>query len=95
MSAPAERAQTVRAAIREVLEGRTLDAREISALVSVSEREVVEHLSHLMQGRPPVRMTPPRCRQCGFSFDKRARSARPSRCPQCRSERIEAPRFSL
>ena len=38
-----------------------------------------------------------RCLACGFTFTDRAprRFQAPSRCPQCRSERISEPRFRI
>ncbi len=95
MTQPPERSQTVRESIRDVISGTSLDAREISGLVGIPEREVVAHLEHLARGRDKLRVDPARCHGCDFSFEKRSRTSRPSRCPKCKSERISAPRFSL
>lgn len=40
-------------------------------------------------------VTPPRCRECGFVFRSRKRFHAPSRCPECRSERIGQPRLEV
>ncbi len=95
MTQPPERSQTVRESIRDVISGTSLDAREISGLIGIPEREVVEHLEHLARGRDKLSVDPARCRACDFSFEKRGRTSRPSRCPKCKSERIAAPRFSI
>jgi hypothetical protein len=38
---------------------------------------------------------PARCQNCQFVFRKRSKLTRPSSCPQCGAERIEAPMFSV
>lgn len=42
-----------------------------------------------------LRITPAECEACGFVFQGRTRLSGPSRCPQCRSERITSPTFTL
>lgn len=96
---PAERGETVRASIAAALRGPALSAREISELVRIAEREVADHLAHLeksakAQGERLV-IEPARCKACGFTFEARVRHARPSRCPECKSERLGVPRFRI
>ena len=94
-----ERQATVRAALYQALRAGPLTARELSARVGVPEKQVAGHLEHLGRslkaGGERLRVEPPRCLACGFLFRKRDRLSRPSRCPVCRGERLEAPRFSL
>jgi predicted Zn-ribbon and HTH transcriptional regulator len=98
--APAERSETFRTAITSELRslGRPASAKEISALVGLSEKEVLDHLTHIRRsGRPKeesLTITPSLCRTCGFVFRKRERLTRPTRCPVCRGERIADPLFS-
>jgi predicted Zn-ribbon and HTH transcriptional regulator len=96
---PAASTRTHRAAIAAALRGPPLSAREISALVSLSERDVIAHLEHLERSlahaAEQLRVLPARCVQCQFSFDQRTRRSRPSRCPKCKSERIEPARFAI
>ncbi|MDA8084018.1 MAG: hypothetical protein M0024_10215 [Nitrospiraceae bacterium] len=96
---PAEHLDTVRHDIIHALDGRTLSALEISAEVSVSEKEVYEHLGHIMKslsgaGRV-LHVTPAECLKCGFVFKKRDRLKKPGRCPLCRGEQIQEPLFSV
>jgi predicted Zn-ribbon and HTH transcriptional regulator len=35
------------------------------------------------------------CRKCGFIFPKRERLTTPSRCPMCRQQSIQRPRFAV
>jgi predicted Zn-ribbon and HTH transcriptional regulator len=99
--APAERSETFRTAITSELRslGRPASAKEISALVGLSEKEVLDHLTHIRRsGRPKeesLALTPAACKTCGFVFRKRERLTRPTRCPMCKGERIAEPHFSL
>jgi predicted Zn-ribbon and HTH transcriptional regulator len=59
-------------------------------------RAHLEHLERsLARGELELRVEPPRCQECGFGFKKRERLGRPSRCPRCRSERLDSPLFSV
>ena len=68
-------------------------------LAGLPEKEVLQHLEHLERsfkadGKKLVSL-PPRCLACGFAFRTRERLSTPSRCPECKSERIEAARFAV
>jgi predicted Zn-ribbon and HTH transcriptional regulator len=96
---PKPRAETLRQALTAALRERPQTARELSGAVRIAEREVLDHLAHLERslaaaGEQLV-IEPARCKSCGFAFEARARHGRPSRCPECRSERISTPRFSI
>jgi predicted Zn-ribbon and HTH transcriptional regulator len=96
---PPGRTETARRAISAVLEGEPLTAKEISGFVHLPEKQVVEHLEHIRKTAArhgtALRTEPARCRGCGFVFRKRERLTKPGRCPVCRHESIEAPRFSV
>lgn len=96
---PVESHATLRAALRETLRGGPLTARELSARVRIPEKQVAGHLEHLARSARAagerLLLEPARCLDCGFVFRKRDRLTRPSRCPVCRGERLDAPRFSL
>jgi len=95
---PARR-ETARRALRAALGSEPQSAKELSALLGIAEKEVLEHLEHLERSLKSegheLAVLPARCLACGFSFRTRDRLKRPSRCPECKSERIEAARFSL
>ena len=64
----------------------------------VAVEEVCSHVEHLARSveheDDQVLVAPPTCRDCGFEdFDDRLN--RPSRCPDCRSESIKEPAFSI
>jgi len=96
---PREEITTVRHSIIALLSRETLSAREISAIVHVGEKEVIEHLEHIRSASrhesPHLEVVPATCKVCGFTFRKRERLTRPGRCPVCRSERIAEPLYTL
>ena len=96
---PEERHATARQALRAALGGAPQSVRELSALTGLSEKEIPEHLEHLertLRGEGlKLTVLPPRCVRCGFRFEERERLRKPSRCPRCKSERIEPARFTL
>ena len=100
--------ETVREKIfRVLLEARSpLTAREIAEIIGLDprsgEKQVYRHLRHLAKtvrrksgGRVAVHMIPPRCRDCGYVFQDLEEPRKPSRCPRCKSQRIEPPRFYI
>lgn len=100
---PAARGSTVRTALKEALrtgsaqEVRT--AKELSAAVGISEKDVAEHLAHLERSLKPeglrLEVTPAECLACGYVFRERTRLTRPGACPKCRSTRIDPPAFRI
>ncbi len=84
--------------MKELLREEPLSALELSRELSIPEKEVYLHLQHL--ARAPgegwrFRMIPAVCRKCGFTFTKRERLTPPSRCPVCRSQSLQRPRFAI
>jgi transcriptional regulator len=98
-TAPPEASQTARARLRDELLREAGTAKELSGRVGLSEKEVAHHLLHLEKSLKAdgLRLTvePATCIACGFSFKKRERLTKPSRCPECGSERIDPPVFSI
>lgn len=96
---PAERGETVRERLAEVLRHGPATARELSQAAGISEKDVPEHLEHLKKslerkGEELV-VTPASCIACGFEFKDRRRLARPGKCPGCGSTRIDPPQFRV
>lgn len=90
---------TVRDRIREALALRPHTSLQLSQAVGIPQGEVAGHLEHLARSLPHqglvLEVDPARCVACEFEFEDRRRFGRPSRCPRCKSERIEPPRFSV
>jgi transcriptional regulator len=90
---------TIREQIISLLGEEACDARLISQSLSISEKTVYDHLPHIIQSLSAqgkkLKTTPARCISCGFEFKDRKRPNRPSRCPKCKSERIDPPKFRV
>ncbi len=89
---------TLRDKIARELEMREMSIRELAALFECSEREVVQHLRHVMRsararGRR-MYVLPALCLKCGAEIRcRRIRSVR--KCPECRSTHVMPPRFRI
>ncbi|MDY6779300.1 MAG: transcriptional regulator [Halobacteria archaeon] len=89
---------TQRQRVLEYLEEHDATPREISRSVGVPTSSVYEHVEHiaksLRNSERSLMAAPPECKECGFDgFDEVAEH--PSRCPECRSERIDEPVFRI
>ncbi|GMV49101.1 transcriptional regulator [Nitrospirales bacterium NOB] len=93
-------AQTPRRRLIELLTGTLLSSHQLAQLLGMPERQVEDHLSHVVKtlARDRTRtfiLEPSTCQDCGFTFRDRTKLTRPSRCPRCRSESITAPRYGI
>lgn len=97
-------AETSRQRIVEILRRDELGFEQLRRELELPARALEEDLRHVERslrkgGRGPerLRIEPARCLACGFIFrDRTSRHLHaPGRCPQCRSERIADPRFSI
>lgn len=91
---------TPRQQIMELITGTRRTARQLAELVGIPERQVEEHLAHIVRSvaRDRTRrflLEPSECQDCAYSFRERTRLTRPSRCPRCRSEAVSAPRYGI
>lgn len=90
---------TARQRIAEALRDEPHDATALSTAVGVPRSSVYRHVEHVAQsvesdGDEQFLVAPPECRECGFDgFDDPLND--PSRCPECRSERIAEPQFVI
>jgi hypothetical protein len=99
MSEPDDDA-TTRQRIADALRAGPHDATDLSETLGISRASAYRHLRHVAQtvdgddGDEQFLVAPPECRECGFSaFDDPVNY--PSRCPECRSERIEEAVFKI
>ena len=89
---------TTRQRIADALREGPETASSLSKRVGVPSSAVYGHLRHVAQSvegeGESFLVAPPECAACGFSgFDDPVN--RPSRCPECRSERVEEPAFTI
>ncbi|MCY0868034.1 MAG: transcriptional regulator [Desulfurococcus sp.] len=84
--------------------GRPLTVYEIMATlgIRVPPEEIYLDLQHIAKsiraksnGSEVLLMEPPRCKKCGYVFSDMEKPKEPSRCPRCKSEWIEPPRFII
>jgi predicted Zn-ribbon and HTH transcriptional regulator len=89
---------TTRQRIADALRKEPAAPRELSERLGVPTSAVYDHVRHVAQSLENADerflVAPPACLDCGFDgFDDPLND--PSRCPECRSERIAAPRFLI
>lgn len=91
---------TTRQRITDALRSAPHDAAELSTTIGIPRSAVYGHLDHVAQTissddtDEQFLVAPPECRECGFDrFDDPMND--PSRCPECRSERIAEPQFLI
>ena len=96
---PTEQTATVRRQIVALLQQQPQSAKDLSMAIGLPEKQVYDHLRHIrrsaQQQRGPLRIEPAVCKKCGFIFAKRQRFQKPGKCPVCRGQAIEEPRFFL
>ncbi len=90
---------TIRKQIIELLEKQECDARMISQNLRIREKEVYEHMPHITRSAAAIKkklqIIPAECNTCGYKFKTRKKISKPGRCPACKKERIEPPRFKI
>ncbi len=89
---------TIRQLIKELLLEESLSSLELSQRLSLPEKDILDHLTHIARAPGPgyrFQLIPAVCKNCGFAFKKRERLTIPSRCPICHHESIRRPRFAL
>ncbi len=88
---------TTRQRIADLLRERAATASELGESLSLPAPVVYDHLEHVSRSvgdDETFLVSSPVCRACGFDgFDRPLNY--PSRCPECRSERIEEPAFRI
>ncbi len=88
---------TRRKDIIDLLSKQSMTVRELAELFHADARDILIDLEHIAQSVRPSRliMEPSSCKSCGFLFKKRERHKRPSKCPECKNEKITEPVFSV
>jgi predicted Zn-ribbon and HTH transcriptional regulator len=86
--------KTRRERLEELLGKGSFTVEQLARFLDTPVRNVVDDLEHVRQSAgDDFYMRPPECEACGFVFNKRRKIKRPSRCPECREERIIGPWF--
>jgi hypothetical protein len=96
---PSERSSTIRDHLHKELRAGWVTTRQLSTLVRISEKAVPAHLEHLRKSAASAgerfEIEPAVCNKCDYVFADRDKLTRPTRCPKCKSERIDPPRFRI
>jgi len=90
---------TKRQEIFQFLKQADFSARELSKAIGIREKEVYDHLKHIEKSakskKIKFKIVAAQCVSCGYTFKKRERLTRPGRCPICKKEQIDPPRFQI
>lgn len=90
---------TIRQQMIRLLEEEPRDARELSQLLGIKEKDVYEHLAHVGRSvraqKKNLKVLSFSCLICGFVFENRRRFTRPGRCPRCKGSRLEYPLYKI
>jgi predicted Zn-ribbon and HTH transcriptional regulator len=92
--------ETTRQRIADRLREGPATASDLGETLSLPTPVVYDHVEHVSRSvgddgaDEELLVAPPQCRDCGFGgFDDPINE--PSRCPECKSERIEEPAFVI
>jgi predicted Zn-ribbon and HTH transcriptional regulator len=90
--------ETTRQRIADALRERPGTAGGLANEFGITAVAALDHVQHLAKSLEPadeeLLVRPPECRDCGFN-DYDDLINRPSRCPECRSESVEEPAFTI
>jgi len=90
--------RTTRERIADRLRAEPLSPADIAREFDVRASTALDHVDHLARSLEPtdeaLMAAPPACNDCGFDgFDRLVN--RPSRCPECKSENVSEPVFTV
>jgi len=93
-----EASRTTRQRIADRLRDGPASASALARDFEVSTDDALSHVDHIAQSLEPTDETllvaPPECEDCGFDgFDDLVN--RPARCPECKSEAVTEPAFTI
>lgn len=88
---------TRRQQIMEILQQNRKSAQQLANYFQVELKEIIEDLGHISKSIKPnkLRIVPAYCKSCNFVFKERSKVSKPSKCPRCKSEWIEAQMFEI
>ncbi|MFD1644715.1 transcriptional regulator [Haloarchaeobius litoreus] len=90
--------ETTRQRITDRLRAEAATPSVLATEFDVTAGAALRHVEHISQSLGPtdeqLLVAPPECRECGFTdFDDLLN--RPSRCPECKSESVAEPTFTV
>lgn len=93
-----EASRTTRQRIADRLRETPMGASELAVAFETQTSEALTHVEHIARSLDgtdeQLLVAPPQCEDCGFEdFDDLIN--RPSRCPECKSETVSEPTFTI
>ncbi|MGA1845673.1 transcriptional regulator [Deferribacter abyssi] len=86
---------TVRQEIISILTSGYFTAKELSKTLSLSEKEIIEHLKEINKSHFRIEIRNSQCKKCGFKFTNLKHFKKLSKCPSCKSTFISEPEFTV
>ena len=88
---------TRRQQIIEILQQNRQTAQQLANYFQCTLKEIIEDLQHIDKSIKPkkLKINPAYCKSCNFIFKERSKISKPSKCPRCKSEWIEAQMFLI
>ena len=88
---------TRRQQIIEILQENRQTAQQLANYFQTELKEIIEDLQHIDKSIKPkkLKIEPACCKSCNFVFKERSKVSKPSKCPRCKSEWIEAQMFRI
>ena len=86
---------TRRQQITQLLQESKYTAQHLANHFQTELREILEDLHHIEMSIKPTKLKsePSYCKSCNFVFKERSKATKPSKCPRCKDEWIEAQMF--
>jgi predicted Zn-ribbon and HTH transcriptional regulator len=93
-----EASRTTRQRIADRLRAEPMAASALARAFEIRTDAALDHVEHISQSLDPtdeqLLVAPPVCEECGFEdFDDLVN--RPGRCPECKSEAVSEPTFTI
>lgn len=88
---------TRREEIEKLLREKEKTAHDLAQHFNIPFKDVIIDLKHIrLSNRREFVIIPALCKECGFKFTKKEGEVKkPSKCPNCNSERIQEPMFRI
>lgn len=87
---------TRRERIIELLELGKYTPKDLARLLEIKVVDVLDDLEHVRKSLGKrLDIVPAFCSACDYTFDNRKRLNTPSRCPECRAERVSGPWLTI
>lgn len=90
--------ETTRQRLADALRAEPATPSDLAVQFDLTPNAVLRHLTHVSRsvdrGDEQFLVAPPTCRDCGFDdFDELLNL--PSRCPNCKSEAVDEPTYTI